>query len=192
MSPLRSPSNIRLALVLACGALGAAGCSSSSDSCGPGGAPTGGAVATGTNVTLTYGSFVGGVNNDCPAAGAPAGVISVTIHATQSDGTGQLTLCVSRPDLLASRSQALGGDASAEVRVVDLAGTTSSGGCGLTVDPTMPVAGTASSSGLCDDGSDPAGFALVLDGTLALTRTCGDVVDSVAVTLRGRVAVAAQ
>jgi len=165
-----------------------AGCSTS-DRCGPGGAPGAGAVASATGVALTFGSFVAGANNDCPAAGAPAGVVSLTIHGTQSDGPGQLTLCVSRPDLLTQRSQALGGDASAEVRVVDLEG--SSPGCTYTADRATPVTGTASSTGLCGNGSDPAGFALVLDGALALTRTCGATTDGVSVTLRGQVAVSA-
>jgi len=189
MSRLLFPSRIELVavttgLVVAL----AAGCSSDA-SCGPGGAPSAGAVTSATGVALTFGGFVGGANNDCPATGAPAGVVSLTIHGTQTDGTGQLTLCVSRPDLLTERSQALGGDASAEVRVVDLDGTTT--GCSYAADPATPVTGTASSSGLCGNGSDPAGFALVLDGALALTRTCGAAVDTVSVALRGRVAVSA-
>jgi hypothetical protein len=187
MSRLPSPSRTSLIAAAVAAIAGTAACGGSDNRCGTGGAPSVGAVASATGVTLTYGGFVGGANNDCPAAGAPAGVVSLTIHGTQSDGTGQLTLCIGRPDLLGSRSQALGGDASAEVRVVDLAGSVA--GCSFAIDPATPVTGTASSSGLCSNGIDAAGFALVLEGGLALTRTCGDVVDSVTVTLRGRVAV---
>jgi len=192
MSRLRSLLNTSAGLAL----IGAAACGGGGggDSCGPGGAPGSGLVASGGAVTLTYGNLVGGINNDCPAADAPAGVISMTIHGTQSDGTGQITLCVARPDLLATQAQALGHDvAGAAIRVIDIAGTATS--CSFKVDRAQPVTGSATSSGLClvngGNASDPAGFALVLDGALALTRTCGATVDSLGVTLRGRVAVAA-
>jgi hypothetical protein len=201
MSRLRFPSNTRsprlglrlglglgLALGLVTGAAVTAGCGD--DSCGPGGAPAAGLVATGDQVALTFGDLRGGLNNDCPAAGAPAGVISLTIHGTQAGTSGFVTLCIERPDLLATQSQALGLElASAQVRLVDLSG--SANNCSFAIDRATPAAGTATSSGLCGNGADAAGFALVLDGSLALTRTCGTTVDSVAVTLRGRVAVSA-
>jgi hypothetical protein len=164
-----------------------AGCGD--DSCGPGGAPQAGLVAGGDSVTLTFGRLTAGLNNDCPAASPPSGVISLTIGGTQIDGTGRVTLCVARPDLLAAQAQSLGPDAAGtEVRVIDVTGTANS--CSLTIDRNQPVAGTASSSGLCGNGSNAAGFALMLDGALSLTRTCGATVDSIRVTLRGSVAVA--
>jgi len=148
-----------------------------------------GMVASGGPAALTYGKFTGGLNNDCPASGAPMGVISMTIAGMQTDtgGGGFATLCVGRPDLLATRSLAIGFDAAAAVRVFELNGQAS--GCTFTVDRTQPATGTASTSGLCDSGRNAAGFAFMLDATLALTRTCGTTVDTVPVTLHGRVAV---
>jgi hypothetical protein len=173
--------------VAAAGAAALAGCSD--DSCGPGGAPDTGLIAGGDAVTLTYGHLTGGLNNDCPAGDAPPGVISLSIHGTQSDGSGLVTLCVARPDLLAKQAQALALDvAGAQVRLVDLSGSANS--CSFVIDRAQPATGNATSSGLCGNGSDAAGFALVLDGSLSLTRTCGATVDSIRVTLHGRVAVA--
>lgn len=187
MSRLRFLSST--SVVLVAGAATATGCGD--DSCGPGGAPGVGLVASSDAVTLTYGQLHGGLNNDCPAAGAPAGVTSLTITGTQADATGGfVTLCVARPDLLAKQAQALALDvAGAEVRIVDLGGTANN--CSFAIDPSQPADGTASATGLCGNGSDAAGFALVVDGSLSLARTCGSTVDSVRVTLHGRVAVAA-
>ena len=171
-------------------ALGAVGCGGGGDSCGPGGAPASGLVASGGGLALTYGQLRGSPNRDCPSAGAPSSVISLTIAGMQTDAgsSGLITLCIGRPDLLADQSLALGAEPTTDVHVVDLNGT--AGGCTLTVDRSHPPAGTASATGLCGNGSDAAGFALTLDATLALTRTCGSTVDTVPVTLRGRVAVA--
>jgi hypothetical protein len=186
MSRLRFHSAISLAVVAAVPL--AAGCGGG-DSCGPGNASASGLTASGDAVTLTYGQLSSGLNNDCPVSSAPSGVVSVTISGTQTDGSGAIGLCVSRPDLLAGRSQALGPDAAgSEIRVVDLRGA--SGACTFTVDRSKPITGSATSTGMCGNGSDPAGFALTLDGALALTRTCGTAVDSVQITLRGTTAVA--
>ena len=68
MSRLRFLSSTSVAL-LACAVPGA-GCGD--DSCGPGGAPGVGLVASSDAVTLSYGQLRGGLNNACPAAGAPA------------------------------------------------------------------------------------------------------------------------
>ena len=198
MSPSRFLSSTSAAWLAATAAT-AAGCGGDSHgpadapidatSCGPGDAPAAGLVASAGAATLTYGHLTGGLNNDCPASDAPAGVVSLTIAGSQTDGTGVITLCVARPDLLAGHAQALGpDDATAAVRVVDVTGT--AGGCSFTVDRTQPPSGTATATGLCSNGRDAAGFALVLDGQLSLTRTCGATVDSIAITLHGRVAVA--
>jgi hypothetical protein len=183
MSRLRFLSST--SVVFAAGAAAAPGCGD--DSCGPGGAPDAGLIAGGGGVTLTYGGLHGGLNNDCPAPDAPAGVISLSIHGTQPGGAGLVTLCVGRPDLLAGQAQALGLDAGAAVRVIDLTGDANN--CTFTIDRAQPATGSATSSGLCGNGSDAAGFALVLDGALSLTRTCGQTVDSLPITLHGRVAV---
>lgn len=168
----------------------AAGCGGGGDSCGPGGAPDSGLIASGGGLSLTYGQLRGSPNRDCPSPGAPSSVIPLTIAGMQTDAgagsPGLITLCIGRPDLLAGQPLALGAEPSTDVHVVDLNGT--AGGCMLTVDRGSPPGGTASSSGLCGNGSDAAGFALVIDATLALT--CGSTGDTVPVTLRGRVAVA--
>lgn len=184
--PLRLSRGLSLAVALG----GAAGCGGGGDSCGPGGAPDAGLVASGGGLALTYGQLRGSPNRDCPSAGAPSSVISLTIAGTQTDAgaSGLITLCIGRPDLLASQSLTLGAEPATDVHVVDLDGTAS--GCTLMVDRSQPPAGTASSSGLCGNGSDAAGFALTIDATVALTRTCGSTIDTVPVTLRGRVAVA--
>jgi len=169
-------------------AAGSTGCSD--DSCGPGGAPDVGLVASGSAVTLTYGHLTAGLNGDCPASDAPSGVVSLTLQGIQTDGAGRLTLCIGRPDRLAGQSLALGLDASSPVQVIDFAGAANN--CTLAIDRATPPTGAASASGLCGNGGDPAGFALVLDGAATLTRTCGATVDAVPVTLRGRVAVASQ
>jgi hypothetical protein len=201
MSPSRFLSSTSLASIqglalgFGLGAASAPGCggghgSPDAASCGPGDAPAAGVAASGGPATLTYGQFTGGLNNDCPASGAPMGVTSMTILGRQTDtgGGGLVTLCIGRPDLLATQPLGLGFDAAAAVRVIDLSGQAS--GCTFTVDRSHAPGGTASASGLCGNGSDPAGFALVLDATLTLTRTCGTTVDAVPVTLRGPVAVA--
>lgn len=191
MSQSRSRSSTSLASVALLALGSAAGCGGGGgDSCGPGGAPDSGLVASGGGLTLTYGQFTGRPNNDCPASGAPMGVISLTITGMQTDtgGGGFATLCVGRPDQLASQPLGLGFDAAAAVRVFEINGQAN--GCTFSVDPSQLPGGTASATGLCGNGSDAAGFALVLDATLALTRTCGTTIDTVPVTLRGRVAVA--
>jgi hypothetical protein len=167
-------------------------CGGGGGDCGPGGAPSTGLVATTADhaATLTFGGLHAGLNNDCPASDAPSGVISLTVQGTQTDGTGFVTLCIARPDLLARQAQDLALDvAGAPTRLIDASGT--SNNCSLQIDTTQPATGTVSASGLCDDGGDPAGFALVVDGALHLQRTCNTTVDSLAVTLRGRVAVTA-
>ena len=172
-------------LVLAAGCGGGGG----GDSCGPGGAPDAGLTASGGGLVLTYGQLRGSPNRDCPSAGAPSGVISLSIGGKQTDtgASGLITLCIGRPDLLASQPLALGAEPPTDVHVVDLSGTTS--GCTLTVDRSQPPTGTVSATGLCGNGNDAAGFALMVNATVALTRTCGATVDAVPVTLSGRVAV---
>jgi hypothetical protein len=190
-SPSRSATSlaalagsVTVAAWLALGAL--AGCGD--DDCGPGGAPEVGLTAEADSVVLTYGHVTSRLGNDCPTADAPAGVISLTIEATQTDGTGRLTLCVGRPDLLAQRSQTLGSNLpGAEVRLIDLNGTAS--GCSYAVDTTQLAAGDVRSSGMCGNGGDAAGFALTLNGSAVLKRTCGANVGSIDVVLHGGVAV---
>jgi hypothetical protein len=191
LSRFRSSTSLRLGLPLVLALGSAPGCGGGGgDSCGPGGAPPSGLIAGGGGLTLTYGQFTGRPNNDCPASGAPMGVISLTITGMQTDtgGGGFATLCVGRPDQLANQPLGLGFDAAAAVRVFEINGQAN--GCTFSVDRSQLPGGTASASGLCGNGSDAAGFALTIDATVALTRTCGTTIDTVPVTLSGRVAVA--
>ena len=169
-----------------------AGCPSDDETCGPNGAPAAGIVASDVDVTITYGNLEAGINNDCPDSAAPEGVISVSIHGTQVDGPGLITLCISRPDLIAQQEQALGADVpGSPVRVVDVTGTVDS--CSYELDPARIPTGKATTSGLCGvNGADPAGFALSLDGAVGLVRTCPTgPVQTVQLLLTGRASVVA-
>jgi len=160
----------------------APGCS---DDCGPGDAPDFGILATSTDVTLNFGNFTSGQNNDCPATDAPAGVVSLTIEGMQKDGTGLLTLCVGRPDLLQKGPIALG---LMGARIIDLNGDDANG-CTYAVDISRPVMGTVSASGMCDNGANAAGYALTVDGNVSLKRTCVTVIDTIAVSFDGTAAI---
>lgn len=172
-------------LIISGALLGACG---GDDSCGTMGAPAVGLVASSSMVTLTYGNLTASANNDCPAAGAPAGVVSLTLMGAQTDGTGLITLCIGRPDQLDTTPLALG----TAVKLVDLAGTETNGtgvACSYAIDNTQAPTGTATGKGVCDNGSDATGFELIVNGTLSLGRTCGTTVDTTPVTLAGMVAV---
>ena len=164
-----------------------AGCSD--DTCGPGNASPKGLLAGDQDQMLTFGNLISSANNDCRDASAPAGVVSLTIGGTQTDGTGLLTLCIPRPDMLAA-SVSLGGvgAASPNVQIVDLTGTANN--CDYAIEQTRPVAGNVISRGLCNNGTDKAGYALVIDGHISLKRTCPTATDTIAVNFNGTVAVA--
>ena len=101
----------------------ASGCSG--DDCGTQGAFEFGLTVSSDQVHLTYGDLVAGANNDCPDSAAPAGVVSLTIMGTQMGGTGLFTICIGRPDQLATMPLTLG---SAQVHVVDLSGDDAAAG----------------------------------------------------------------
>jgi len=167
-----------------------AGCPSD-DKCGPGGAPESGIVASDVDVTLTYGNLEAGINNDCGDADAPEGVISVSIHGEQVGGPGLITLCISRPDLIATQEQSLGPDVpGSEVHVIDVKGTVDD--CTYDLDSNRIPTGKATTAGMCGvNGADPAGFALTLDGAVGLVRTCPTgPAQTVQLLLTGRSAVA--
>ena len=171
-----------------------AGCTSDRE-CGFGDAPAAGIVAKGDGVTLTYGAMTVSANNDCPfrSPQQEGDIISVSVFGAQvDDPTLLFTICVERPDQL-SGGLALGVEQPpdhAPVHLIDIAG--SANGCTFKIDRTVPATGKASASGVCGNGDDPAGFALVFDGGVTLQRTCGATVDSVAFTLSGTIAVAHQ
>lgn len=160
----------------------------SGDSCGSPGSAEYGLVVSSDQVMLAYGDLRAGANNDCPAADAPSGVVSLTISGTQmpgSGGSGLITFCIPRPDQLAS-DQPLG----SAVKIVDLSGTDAT--CSYTLDHSHLPTGSAHGLGVCSNGTDKTGFGLVFDGFIGLTRTCGTTVDSVSVGITGDVAVKPQ
>lgn len=187
-----SPSATRLAAALLAGgaaaSIGLAGCGD--DACGPGGAPETGLVASADVVTLTYGALTGLLGNDCPDPDAPEGVISLSVEGEQTGGgSGLVTFCIPRPDLLMQGDRSLStATSNADVRIIDLNGDAD--GCTFTLDSTRPPTGVVQATGVCDNGDSPYGFAIAFDAAISLRRTCGATVDTVAVTLRGRVAVA--
>jgi len=163
----------------------AAACSDNA-SCGQSGSNFGLTVSS-DQVSLIYGGFASGANNDCPDASAPAGVVSLTVTGTQSDSLGGLiTLCIPRPDQLATEG-ALG----TAVKIIDLTGTDTSA-CTYTYDSFRPPTGTVKGVGVCSNGTDPAGYGLVFDGFVGLKRTCAGTTDSVSVGMRGAIAVTVQ
>jgi hypothetical protein len=174
--------------------LALAGCPGDDESCGPGDAPAAGLTLTVEGETVAYGAFTASVNNDCTIDGA--GVISVSVHGTQTGGASPFTLCLSRPDLLGpepvalvpSRVPPMAGD---RAMLID-ASAALAGGCTVVKDPSASPAGTAAFHGYCGGGSDPAGYGLEVTGTVPLVRTCGADVDNVTGTLAGTVAVALQ
>jgi hypothetical protein len=194
---MRSLLNSASRFLLATSLAACSGCDGGSTECGPAGELDDDIAVAGGDVALAYGNLEAGLNNDCPAEGQipGEGITSLTIAGTQVGGTGFFTLCVERPDLL-NGAQALGPDELGNpVRIVDVSGEAN--GCTVRFDDTVQPAGTATGSGVCADetgaaGGNEAGFALELDGEITLERTCGATVDSVIVTLSGRVVVAAQ
>ena len=141
-----------------------------------------GLTASSDQVNLVFGDLVSGANNDCPDPSAPSGVVSVTISGTQMGQAGLITLCVPRPDQL-NGTVPLG----TAVKIVDLNATDPS--CTYAIDRSQLPTGTVKGEGVCDNGTNAAGFALVFDGFVGLRRTCGVNVDSVSVGLTGTVAV---
>jgi hypothetical protein len=160
--------------------LASAGCSD--DACGPGSAPDNGLVAGDVDNKLTFGGLTSSANNDCPDQSAPAGVVSLTVSGTQTDGTGFITLCIPRPDQLAA-GVTLG---ATGLRIIDLMGQAN--GCDYKIESTRPVTGTAKATGVCDNGAS-GGYALTIDGHISLTKTCATSSETLAVNLSGTVAV---
>jgi hypothetical protein len=175
-----------ISLALAC-----ASCDGDEATCGPGDAGDELSIDA-EGVELVYGALEYGQNNDCPEPDAPAGVISLTIAGEEvGGGVGRFTLCIGRPDLLATQELLLGpDDAGVGVRVVDVTGDID--GCTYSFDDSVPPTGSATAPGLCGAGADLSGFALVIDGTVTLERDCGGVIDSIEVAISSRVAVLPQ
>jgi hypothetical protein len=185
-SSLTSASRFLLAISLAL----LVACDDDAQTCGPEAAPA--ELTASGAVELVYGVFEGGLNNDCPDSAAPEGVVSMTIAGKQVGATVNrfFTLCVPRPDRLAD-GLALGVNQipadPQQIQIIDAQGEAD--GCTFAFDDTTPPTGTATTTGLCDNGANPAGFALTIDGTYTMQRTCNATIDTVTVTVNGTVAV---
>ena len=142
----------------------ASGCA---DVCSIGGAPVDGLVAAAADhaTAMTFGGLRGRADGTCELA-----VMGDQVGGT---GGGWLSLCVHGD-----------GDIGTDIEVLSLAGVANN--CELALDRSAPVAGVGHTEGHCDGHP---GFALVLDATATMTRTCATGIDTLAVTLRGRVAV---
>jgi hypothetical protein len=176
-SPFRSITSLTVTLVAAVAGSGT-GCGPSAV-CGTDKAPTYGLIASGNAVSLTYGAFSAGANNDCPMVGAPAGVVSLTIEGSQMGGGGIFTICVPRPDLLATEET--------PVEIIDFSGTASD--CDYMVDPASSPSGSGEGIDECDNGTNKNGFALELTGTATLIQECSGTSNNVTVTLSGTTAI---
>ena len=176
-------------LLITAGASAAVGCSG--DDCGPGDAPADGLSIDVTGTTLTYGDGTTSPNNDCSVADAPT---SLTIDIAQVDPAPAmrraLILCVPRPDLLGD-PLALTSDAEVTgVQVIDI--FADADGCLISLDRSRAITGTATFTGACDGGADPAGYALALASDLPATRACSGMPDeAITITLSGELAITA-
>ena len=89
---------------------------------------------------------------------------------------------------IGAHGRTLGNTASSgQMRVVDF--NAAANGCTFDDISAMPPTGKGTGSGVCKNGTDAAGFALDISGTIVLNRTCGANVDTVSLTLAGKVAV---
>jgi hypothetical protein len=181
---LRSPI-----LLIISGAL--LGCpNNSSETCGPGSNASADLEATGSGIATTYSALSSSENHDCVAPNTPAGIVALTIGGMEvGGGVGLVTLCIPRPDLLATQTMGLANITStgSDVQVVDLTGSVT-GGCTFALDGSAQVSGTISASGLCGEGS--AGYSLTLNAGMTVDVTCGSgSATSESVTVSGTVAV---
>jgi hypothetical protein len=180
---LRSPI-----LLIISGAL--LGCpNNSSETCGPGSNAGSDVVATGSGIDASYSALTSHENHDCVAPNTPAGVVALTIDGVAVGGDGLFTLCIPRPDLLATQPMGLASTSStgSDVQVIDMTGS-AGGGCTFALDQTAAVSGTISAAGLCDEGS--AGYSLSINAGVTVDVSCGSgSATSVSVTASGTVAV---
>jgi hypothetical protein len=166
--------------------------------CGPSDDAGDGITVSAESQVFRFASFTAGANNDCPAPSPPAGLISVTIFSQQVEpaGTGLITLCLPRPDLVEGVAVEVPLDPDnhpAEeddrAHVIDVAADLGNG-CRWTADPATPPDGTATFTGVCGGGEDERGFELALAGTVTLIERCTGMPDrTLEATLAGSVVV---
>ncbi len=162
-----------LAAATMAAALGIGACGGDDGDCGPAAEAGDQASVTAGGETLTYDGFTSSPNNDCPPP--EGGPTSLTIDGTQSDIASQiprfLTFCLPRPAEIGTGPIAL--DNSDLILVENVNGDLADD-CSLSKDSAGTPSGTVEIVGFCDDGLDPAGFALQLSGTVPGIRRCPD------------------
>lgn len=165
-----------------------AGCPAD-DACGPGDAPGDGLTVTGGGVSLRYHQMTASPNNDCPDPQAPEGVVSLTLTALQTTGGDALVLCVPRPDMLESDLPVVAATPThaAAIEVQNVNATDA--GCTITANATTAPTGTGHAEGICADGTDPAGFALLISGQVSVDRDCSGTIDTLRLDLAGTISV---
>jgi hypothetical protein len=184
----------RLSLIALVVVAAAAACGSSpTDTCtGPGDAGVNGVtVSVGPGGAMaSYGSFIWGENNDCPATGSQ--VISVTIRGPQIGAPGGIGLCLPRPDLVGSDPIPLADRTRVQLVTVSatVLGPVVGGTCTTELAASPPPTGTVRFAGFCTRAG--AAFAMTFSGEVAGRRTCGATVDDVTMSLGGTVAVTPQ
>ncbi len=165
------------------------GCpNNSSETCGPGSNASADLEAAGSGIATTYASLSSSENHDCVAPNTPAGIVALTLDGTANGGL--ITLCVPRPDLLATQTMDLANasNTGSDVQIIDLTGSATSG-CTFALDGSAAVSGTISATGLCGEGS--AGYSLTLNAGVSVNVTCGSGTPTAeTVTVSGTVAVA--
>lgn len=181
-SPLSSPSSSRsrtdrlAAGVLALAAALAGACGGDDDdgddACGPGAVTDEVGVSPTAGDPATFGQFHSSANNDCTAPGG--GPTSLTIQGAQVDPADParfLVLCLPSPDQIGDQPVSIADDSL--VQLIDLVAVPADG-CRVELDRDRAPSGTISFAGYCEDGSDPAGYALSFDAQVPVLRTCGE------------------
>jgi hypothetical protein len=158
-----------------------AGCPGDDTVCGPPAGAGDGITVTGDGETFRFGELTAAANNDCPAPGSPAGLVSVTVIGQQVAPAGDavFTLCLPRPDLLEAGSGGVTvpldpdnhpAEADDRVHVIDVQADLG-GGCRWTLDASAPR-GTATFEGLCGAAVRSEPWALAVSGEVSVIETC--------------------
>lgn len=136
------------------------------------------------NQTLTYEDWRASPNNDCGETGGP---VSLTLEATQVGTNRGFTLCFPRPDKLSGLIDLTSTDL---IQVIDVFADLEPD-CLVSLDRTKSSSGSIDFSGVCSDGTDPAGFGMTMQLNIPVTLTCGADITETAMVISAPVAVTA-
>lgn len=153
--------------------------------CGPGEVPAVGLSIDTGDAVLGYGNGTSSPNNDCPTDGS-ATALTVEVFQVEPAPADprSLVLCLPRPEAI--------GDAAVDiadttlVQVIDVFADVDD--CFISVDRGRAPSGTATFSGFCENGTDPAGYALGIDAVIPATRSCAGVDEAIDLAVSGAVA----